>query len=122
MIDRCWAGCWRNNGWQLGLHIHLLRYRGKAVARSVRYKRTSDAFDFREDRLIELDIVEANGGDAVDLKQVNKVAAAALVDVKMNAFCSYSRCELAWLLCFAPNATSCAAEERAELVNVRLRA
>eukprot|EP00965_Chrysotila_dentata_P169503 5596483-Pleurochrysis_carterae.AAC.3 len=36
-------------------------------------------------------------------------------------FCN-SRCVLALLLCFAAKVTTCAAEERAELVNVRLRA
>eukprot|EP00965_Chrysotila_dentata_P153261 5065353-Pleurochrysis_carterae.AAC.1 len=57
-----------------GVHTHLLRYQGKDVALSVRYKRTSDTFDFREDRLLELDVVKANGGKAIDLKQVNEVA------------------------------------------------
>eukprot|EP00965_Chrysotila_dentata_P071399 2359649-Pleurochrysis_carterae.AAC.4 len=56
-------------------------------------------------------------GEAVDLKQVDQVAAATWVDAEVNAFCS-SRCGLAWILCFAAKVTGCAAEQRAELVNV----
>eukprot|EP00965_Chrysotila_dentata_P009919 323362-Pleurochrysis_carterae.AAC.2 len=91
----------RNDGWLRGLHVHLLRYRGKTVARAVRCKRTSDALGIGKNRLVSLDVVEANRFDAVDLKQVDDVAATALVDAKV---------------------TGGAAEERARLVNVRLLA
>eukprot|EP00965_Chrysotila_dentata_P260387 6213886-Pleurochrysis_carterae.AAC.1 len=82
--------------------VHPLRYRWKVVARRVLHKRTGTggAFDFREGRLIELYIIEANGGEAVDLQQVNEVAATALVDAEVNTFCN-TRCDLAELLCFA---------------------
>eukprot|EP00965_Chrysotila_dentata_P207543 6184185-Pleurochrysis_carterae.AAC.1 len=69
--------------------------------RDVRHKYTSATLDFREDGLIKLDVTEADCREPVDVEQVNKVAAAALVDAKV---------------------TGCAAEEHAELVNVRLRA
>eukprot|EP00965_Chrysotila_dentata_P153389 5070199-Pleurochrysis_carterae.AAC.6 len=62
-----------------------------------------------EDRLIKLDVVEANGSKANDLKQVNTVAATAFVDVKVNAFCN-SRCEVAGLLCFSAKGVLCAIE------------
>eukprot|EP00965_Chrysotila_dentata_P105929 3498606-Pleurochrysis_carterae.AAC.1 len=78
MINRCWAGCWRDDGWLWRLYVHLLRYRGQTVARGVQHKRTSDAHDFREDRLIELDVAEANCSEPVDVEQVDEVAAAAL--------------------------------------------
>eukprot|EP00965_Chrysotila_dentata_P019485 647984-Pleurochrysis_carterae.AAC.1 len=29
LIDRCWAGCWRDDGSLRGQHVHLLRYRGQ---------------------------------------------------------------------------------------------
>eukprot|EP00965_Chrysotila_dentata_P113359 3746182-Pleurochrysis_carterae.AAC.1 len=67
-------------------------YRGKILARCVRYKRTGDAFDFRENGFIELDVVRSNGGESVDLKQGKEVAAAALIDAEVNSFCN-SRCE-----------------------------
>eukprot|EP00965_Chrysotila_dentata_P061533 2037393-Pleurochrysis_carterae.AAC.1 len=56
--------------------------------------------EFREDRLIELDVAEADCSEAVDVAQVDKEAAAALVDGKVNTFCN-TRCELAELLSFA---------------------
>eukprot|EP00965_Chrysotila_dentata_P181352 5985760-Pleurochrysis_carterae.AAC.1 len=77
------------------MHVHLLRHRGHTVARGVRHKRTSDALDFSEDKLIELDVAEADCSEPVDVEQVNEVAAAALVDAaEVNTFCN-TRCELA---------------------------
>eukprot|EP00965_Chrysotila_dentata_P015198 502792-Pleurochrysis_carterae.AAC.1 len=54
---------------------------GKAVASCVGHKRTGDSFDFGEGRLIKGDVVEVNGGEALHLEQVDKVAAAASVNV-----------------------------------------
>eukprot|EP00965_Chrysotila_dentata_P159033 5253899-Pleurochrysis_carterae.AAC.1 len=68
-------------------------YRGKAAARRVRRKRTDDAFDFREDRPIELGVAEADCSEPVDHEQIDEVAARR-----------------------------CAAEERAEFVNLNLLA
>eukprot|EP00965_Chrysotila_dentata_P243094 6205227-Pleurochrysis_carterae.AAC.3 len=53
-----------------------------------------------EDRLIEVNVAEADCGELVDVKQVDEVAAAALADAEANTFCN-TRCELAELLYFA---------------------
>eukprot|EP00965_Chrysotila_dentata_P137127 4535641-Pleurochrysis_carterae.AAC.6 len=75
--------------------------RGKTVARSARHKRTSDALiDFGGDRLVKLDVAEADCSEAINVEQVNEVAAAALVDAEVNTFCN-TWCELAGLLYFA---------------------
>eukprot|EP00965_Chrysotila_dentata_P186157 6146662-Pleurochrysis_carterae.AAC.1 len=52
---------------------------GQTVARDVRRKCTSDALNFREDRLIELDVAKADcHSEPIDVEQVDEVAAAAL--------------------------------------------
>eukprot|EP00965_Chrysotila_dentata_P028708 953844-Pleurochrysis_carterae.AAC.1 len=43
---------------------------------------TSDALDFKEDRLIKLDVAETDCSEPADVKQVDEVAAAALVDAE----------------------------------------
>eukprot|EP00965_Chrysotila_dentata_P154486 5104103-Pleurochrysis_carterae.AAC.1 len=70
------------------------------VARGVRHKHSSDALDFREDRLIKLDITKADCNEPVDVEQLDEVATVALVDAEGNTYCNTS-CELAELLCFA---------------------
>eukprot|EP00965_Chrysotila_dentata_P081410 2687966-Pleurochrysis_carterae.AAC.1 len=62
-----------------------------------------------EDRLIELDVAEADCSDPVDVEQVDEVGRRAV-----------GRCRREYLL--QHEVTGCATEERAELVNVRLRA
>eukprot|EP00965_Chrysotila_dentata_P130871 4326587-Pleurochrysis_carterae.AAC.1 len=66
----------------------------------MRHKRTSDALDFRKDRLVKHDVAETHGGKAVYFKEVDEIAAAALVNAEVDAFCN-SRGEFAQLLCFA---------------------
>eukprot|EP00965_Chrysotila_dentata_P059426 1971923-Pleurochrysis_carterae.AAC.1 len=66
----------------------------------MRHKRTSDALDFRKDRLVKHDVDETHGGVAVDFKEVYEIAAAALVNAKVDAFCN-SGGKFARLLCFA---------------------
>eukprot|EP00965_Chrysotila_dentata_P113205 3740561-Pleurochrysis_carterae.AAC.2 len=51
--------------------------------RGVRHKRASDALDFREGRLIELDVGEADCSEPVDVEQIDEVATAALVDAEV---------------------------------------
>eukprot|EP00965_Chrysotila_dentata_P176217 5818588-Pleurochrysis_carterae.AAC.1 len=57
-------------------------YRVQTVARGVRHIRTSDVLDFREDRLIELDVDKTDCSEPVDVEQVDEVAAAALIDAE----------------------------------------
>eukprot|EP00965_Chrysotila_dentata_P244792 6206176-Pleurochrysis_carterae.AAC.1 len=50
--------------------------------------------------LVKHDVAETYGGEAVDFKEVYEIAAAALVNAKVDAFCN-SRGKFTQLLCFA---------------------